>query len=67
MPAREQKTAVGTSGGYDQSLIAKAPEITKLDRQVRVWGRWGLLKCLLAHGCHGISLSVAYLWLSCNY
>ena len=35
MPAKEQRTTVGTAPGYDQSLIAQAPEITKLDRQVR--------------------------------
>jgi len=40
MPAKEQRTTVGTPAGYDQSavasLIAQAPEITKADRQVRV-------------------------------
>jgi hypothetical protein len=38
MPPKEHRTNVGVSDspvGYDQKLIAKAPEITKADRQVR--------------------------------
>ena len=49
MPPKEQKTAVQASGGYDQQLIAKAPEITKADRQVRSF--WDLTHgpmCLLS-------------------
>jgi len=33
MPPKEQRTNLGAHGGYDQSLIAQAPEITKADRQ----------------------------------
>jgi len=40
MPAKEQKTIIGTPAGYDQSvtasLVVHAPKITNADRQVRV-------------------------------
>ena len=48
MPPKEQKTAVQASGGYDQQLIAKAPEITKADRQVHsLWRLTHGSMCLL--------------------
>jgi len=33
MPPKELRTTLPTPGGYDQSLIAQAPEITRADRQ----------------------------------
>ena len=50
MPPKEQTTTAAAPGGYDHLLIAKAPEITKADRQVRVRRNWHLLMCLLASG-----------------
>ncbi len=61
MPPKEQMTAAAASGGYDHLLIAKAPEITKADRQVRVRSSWHLLMCLLAPG------SMCFLFQSLTY